>query len=134
MRRGSIGRRSDRESRTMKRTGFALIGTAVVLATTPAHAALKTIEQAYELAASAVVLPAGATGSLLVRPCSGCQQEILQVTAATRCFIRPGSAAVSLADARKAAAKAADRRQASIFVYYDPKTRNVRRLVLEPGR
>ena len=95
---------------------------------------MKPLEEAYELSLSDVTLPVVATGSLIVRRCARCKPETLQVTDETRYFVRPGTAPVSLADTRKAAAKAAGRRQASVFVYYEPKTRHVRRLVLDPAR
>lgn len=110
-----------------------LVAVAVLLAAAGiADAALRTVEEAYELGLAQVTLPATETGQLAVRRCRGCKTEILQVNAATRYFIRPSAAPVALAETRKAAAKAAGRPKASVYVYYDPKTRTVRRLVLAP--
>jgi hypothetical protein len=103
----------------------------LLLAGTAAQATLKAIQEAFELSLDQVVLPANDTGQLVVHRCAGCKPETLRVAADTQYFIRPATRPVSLDDARKAAGKAAGRRQASAYVYYDPKTRTVRRLVLD---
>jgi hypothetical protein len=103
----------------------------ILLITGSAHGALKALEQAYELSLSAVTLPASSAGQLIFRRCPACKPESLRVTADTRYFVRPSTVAVSLGDARKAAAAA--RPAASLYVFYDPNTRGVRRLVLDPG-
>ena len=116
------------------KTSFALLVALLLLAGSAADGALKALEEAYELSLTQVMLPGSETATLLVRRCAGCESETLRVTAETRYFIRPATEPVSLEAARKAASKAAGRRQASIYVYYDPKTRTVRRLVLDPAQ
>lgn len=112
----------------------AIFGALLLLTGSAALGALKAIEEAYELSLAQVVMPASETGKVLVRRCPGCKPETLRVTADTRYFIRPSTTPVSLEEARKAAGKAAGRRQASAYVYYDPKTRTVRRLVLDTAQ
>jgi hypothetical protein len=114
-------------------TRLVLLGTLLLLAGAVAHGALKAIEEAYELSPAQIIWPGSETGTLLVRRCAGCNPETLRVTPETQYFIRPAKTPVTLADARKAAGKAAGRSRASIFVYYDPRTRNVRRLVMDPA-
>ena len=116
------------------KTSSAMFGALLLLAGSAADGTLRAIEEAYELSLSQVMLPGSETATLLVRPCTGCESEALRVTAETRYFIRPATTPVSLEAARKAASKATGHRQASIYVYYDPKTRTVRRLVLDPGQ
>ena len=118
--------------------GFAIAATvtAIVaaLAGTPsAHAALQAVEQALELPLSTVRLPPAESGALVVRRCARCAPEILRVTPGTRYFVRPGTQPVALREARKAAAGAAGRSAALVYVYYEPGPRTVRRLVLDPG-
>lgn len=98
-----------------------------------AHATLKAVEEAWELPLGGAVLPASAGAQLIARRCGGCQPEMLRTTAETQYFVRPGRTAVSLADLRQAAARAAARPSALVYVYYDPRTRAVRRLVLDAG-
>lgn len=105
----------------------------ILLLAVSAHGALKPVEQAYELALGTVSLPGNESGQLLVRRCAGCKPELLRVTAATRYFVRPSTAPVSLRDAHRAAVKAGANPAALVYVYYEPQTRSVRRLVLDPG-
>jgi hypothetical protein len=107
-----------------------VLATALLFASAGTKGALKAIEQAYELSLSQVSLPSSVPAGLLIRPCAGCKPETLRITGDTRFFIGPATAPVSLADVRKAASNATDRRHSLVFVYYDPKSRNVRRLIL----
>jgi len=101
----------------------------------PALATLRTIEQAYELTPGQVQLPAASTGGLTVRLCATCSPVVLRVTEATEWFSAPreqppaGQAAVLAALA--AAGNSAGTR---IYVYYEPQTLRVNRIVLDvPG-
>lgn len=98
-----------------------------------ARAALEAVEQALELPLATVRLPPADTGALVVRRCARCAPEILRVTPATRYFVRPGTQPVTLREARKSAAGATGRKSALVYVYYEPGSRSVRRLVLDPG-
>jgi hypothetical protein len=112
----------------------ATIALALLIASGSGHAAMNAIEAALELEPGQAVLPSSASGQLVARPCVGCRPQVLRVDAATRYLVRPGREPVSFADFGKAYAPASSRASAMLFVYYDPRTRIVRRLVLEPGR
>lgn len=116
-----------------RRTHFACL-LALLLAAGAGHAALKTIEEAFELILGQVTLPASDTGTLVVRRCAGCKPEVLRVDAATRYLLRRSPTPVTRKVFTGAAAQVAGRSDAMILVYYDPQTRGVRRLILEPGR
>lgn len=99
-----------------------------------AGATLKKVEDAYELGLSQVTLPGSDTGQLVVRLCAKCKPELLQVNAATVYLVRPAATPVPRSSLVAAAAKAAARSTATVFVYYEPQTMSVRRVVLDPGR
>ena len=98
-----------------------------------AHGALRAVEEAYELALSAVGLPASQDGYLTLRPCERCRPEVLRVTSETIYATAPANPAVDLEQFRKAAGKVTLRSRALVYVYYDPRSRRVRRLVLDAG-
>jgi hypothetical protein len=110
-----------------------LLAATLLLSLGSSHAALRAIEQAWELPLAAVTMPFGASGQLVVRRCPGCRVETLRVTADTRYFVRPGRQSVALADLRRAAKASARRRGAMAFIYYEPKSRIARRVILDPG-
>ena len=121
----------------MNRTSFTRIARILafgLLAAGSAHAALRAVEEAHELALRAVTLPVTEVGQLILRRCDQCRPETLSTTVATRYYVRPAKTATSLAEIRRAAAAAASRPSALVYVYYDPRTRTVRRLVLDAGR
>lgn len=98
----------------------------------PAAATLRTIEQAHELTRSQVQLPDKPEGSLTVRPCPTCKPVILRVTTATAWFIAPGAVKAAGQPAVLAAFKAsAINPQTLVYVYYEPQTRRVKRIVLD---
>lgn len=109
-----------------------LLATILLGALPPAHATLRTIEQAYELTRSQVQLPGRPEGALTVRPCTDCRPVVLRVTAATGWFSRvgapkPDGQATVLAAFRAAAAIPGT----LVYVYYEPQTRRVKRIVLD---
>ena len=105
-----------------------------LLAAGGAGATLKAVEEAHELALKAVTLPVTEVGQLILRRCGECRPETLSTNAGTRYFLRPAREAVSLDAIRRAAAAAAARPSALVYVYFDPRTRTVRRVVLDEGR
>jgi hypothetical protein len=109
------------------------LATLLVLAGT-AQATLKSVEEAYELALQQVSLPGTDTGALIVRTCPGCKPVILRVGVNTRYILRPATTPVTRSDFAAGVAHVASRSTARIFVYYEPQTGNVRRVVLQPGR
>jgi len=98
----------------------------------PAGASLGTIEQAYELSRRDVQLPGRPEGNLTVRPCPTCKTVQLRVTAATGWFIAPQTRKAAGQPALLAAYKAAAANPATlVYVYYEPQTRRVKRIVLD---
>ncbi len=98
----------------------------------PAGASLGTIEQAYELSRSDVQLPGRPEGNLTVRPCPSCKPVQLRVTTATGWFIAPQTRKAAGQPALLAAYKAAAANPATlVYVYYEPQTRRVKRIVLD---
>ncbi len=98
----------------------------------PAAASLGTIEQAYELSRRDVQLPGRPEGNLTVRPCSTCKPVLLRVTTATGWFIAPQTRKAVGQPALLAAYKAAAAKPATlVYVYYEPQTRRVNRIVLD---
>ena len=106
----------------------------VLLTAGPAQGALQAIEQAYELALSEITLPGNENGYVMVRRCARCKPEVMRVDARTVYRVRPASNPVSLRELKIQAGKAIGSRQASVYLYYDPKTRYVRRLVLDAAQ
>lgn len=98
----------------------------------PAAATLRTIEQAYELSRSEVRLPGKPDGGLTVRPCPTCKPVVLRVTTATAWFIAPQTRKAAGQPAVLAAFKAsATNPRTLVYVYYEPQTRRVNRIVLD---
>ena len=98
----------------------------------PAGAALGVIEQAYELTRNQVQLPASAEGGLTVRPCPTCRPLSLRVSAATTWFDRPGTRQpAGQAAVLEAFRASATNPKTLVYVYYEPQTRRVKRVVLD---
>ena len=102
----------------------------------PAQATLRTIEQAYELTRGQVQLPDTPDGQLTVHPCPKCRPVSLRVTAATAWFIGPGTVRAGAQPAGQAAVleglRAAETNPHTlVYVYYEPDTRRVKRIVLD---
>lgn len=106
----------------------------VLFAAGAAQGTLKPIEQAYELGIGEVTLPGNDSGSLVVRPCAECRPVTLRVSPATTYVVRPGNAALTRSDFTAEVSRVRSRADALLFVYYDPGTSNVRRIVLQAGR
>ncbi len=99
------------------------------------HAAIRPIEQAFELGPAQVELPARPDAQLTVRPCAGCPIVALRVTAATRWYSslierQPAGQAAVLEIYRAASGNP----QTLVHVFYEPQTLRVRRVVLDLPR
>jgi hypothetical protein len=101
----------------------------------PAAATLRTIEEAYELTRSQVQLPGSSTGGLTVRRCPACSPVVLRVTEATRWFSAPREQPpAGQATVLAAFAAAGNKPGVFVYVYYEPQTLRVNRIVLDvPG-
>ena len=98
----------------------------------PAAATLRTIEQAYELAPGQLQLPGTASGQLTAHPCATCRPVNLRVTAATSWFVGAGTKLAAGQAAVLAALRAATGNPGTlVYVYYEPQTRRVKRIVLD---
>lgn len=123
-------------SRSAGGTVRLLLAAALVVAGSgPAAAALRTIEQAYELTRSEVKLPTSADGGLTVQPCPTCRPVVLRVSAATLWYRSPVArqdAGQSVDQAQFLAAwRASTDPRTLVYVYYEPRTRRVKRVVLD---
>lgn len=97
-----------------------------------AAASLGLIEQAYELTRIQVQLPTTADGGLTVRPCPTCRPVSLRVSPATAWFDRPGTRQpAGQAAVLEAFRAAATNPKTLVYVYYEPQTRRVKRVVLD---
>ena len=104
----------------------------VLIGSVPAGATLRTIEQAYELTHNQIQLPSGPEGTLTVRPCATCRLVLLRVTTATAWFAAPRSRqANSQSTVLAAFHGAATNPRALVYVYYEPQTLRVKRIVLD---
>ena len=117
---------------SITRAAVFIITTLLLGAALPARATLRTIEQAYELARNQVQLPGTPEGSLTARPCPDCRPVVLRVTSATAWFSRPGTREPAGQTAVLAAFRAsAANPDTLVYVYYEPQTRRVKRIVLD---
>jgi hypothetical protein len=108
------------------KTTFPLI--LVLLAWTGlAHSAHGIVEEGYELEFDAVTLPVNAAGHVRFKQCDHCANTTLDVDENTTYHNGVRTPAISLSDLRLAAV-AQDARL--IYVYYDPATEIVTRVVL----
>ena len=84
-----------------------------------------------ELDLAQVTLPAVAGGSLTLRRCASCAPELLRLDAQAMFQVLPGTGSVSLDTLRREAARLSHRPRTSLFVYFDPRSAIVRRIVLD---
>lgn len=113
------------------------IGLLVLLASwlSTGQAAMRQIEQAFELTPAQVQLPSRPDAQLTIRPCADCRIVALRVTAATQWYAglgenQPAGQAAVLEIFRKAGTDP----QTLVHVYYEPQTLRVKRIVLDLRR
>jgi hypothetical protein len=111
--------------------GWILVLVALFVAA-PVSATLVAIEEAYELYATQLTLPARPDAQLTIRRCRDCRVVALRVTPRTAWFLhpdlsRPQSQAAVLAAFKPAATNA----DTMVYVYYEPRTRRVTRIVVD---
>ena len=95
---------------------------------------LEPIESAYELRLIHVVWPASTLGSLIVKPCPECDEVTLFVDGETTYSV-VGQAPITLTDFEVVAGqlRASQGEEASVGVFYEPKSKRVTRVVLYPA-
>jgi hypothetical protein len=96
------------------------------------EAALRQIEQAFELRPEQLQLPARPDAQLTIRRCPGCRVVALQVTTTTLWYAgmaerKPAGQAAVL----KIYRTASNDPHTLVHVYYEPRTLRVRRIVLD---
>jgi len=96
-----------------------------------AMAGLQVLEAAHELDPGQVSLPMTTSGSLRLHPCAGCDPVSLQLDDGTVFQVLPGTGNTSLEGLRREAARLAHRPRTSLFVFFDPRSGIVRRVVLD---
>ena len=105
-----------------------LVMTLVLLGWTGlAHSAFGIIEEAYELDFATVTLPTFATGHVKFKQCDHCGNTTLSVDENTTYHNGVRTPAISLGELSSAAAA---QNTQLIYVYYDPATEVVTRIVL----
>ena len=124
--------RFSRAAHAASSAGTIGLAAALILAwALPAAATLQTIEQAYELSRNEVQLPGKPEGNLTLRPCPTCKPVVLRVTTATAWCLAPRTNKAAGQPAVLAAYKAATNPGTLVYVYYEPQTRRVNRIVLD---
>jgi hypothetical protein len=96
------------------------------------QAAIRQIEQAFELRPAQLQLPSRAEAQLTIRPCASCRIVALRVTAATQWYAgmgeqQPAGQAAVLEIYRTAGSDP----QTLVHVYYEAQTLRVKRIVLD---
>mgnify|MGYP003547213249 FL=1 len=99
------------------------------------QAAIREIEQAFELTPAQLQLPSRAEAQLTIRPCADCRVVALRVTAATQWYAgmdeqQPAGQARVLKIYRTASSDP----QTLVHVYYEAQTLRVKRIVLDLRR
>ncbi|MGE3667036.1 MAG: hypothetical protein AB7G51_10505 [Steroidobacteraceae bacterium] len=114
------------------RSRHALSVAALALACLPLHAQEKPgwiLEQAIEAQASDIVLPAGAAGTLVVTPCTGCAPRSFVTSPRTRYVVAKESVTLS---AMRGGLRAAP--GAYVTVFYDARTHEITRVIASGDR
>ena len=97
-----------------------------------AQAALRALEEAYELNASLVERwPSSDVGSLVLRPCPNCEPVMLRVDANTLYRLGMRGAVITRAELVERQALLRDRRNTFVYVFYEPGSRIATRVVLD---
>ena len=104
---------------------------ALCLALPAAHAALDRIEEAYEVAPGDVRIPAYNNGRLTVSPCEGCDEVALRASVFTRYFAGSPRLQVSRAELIEAASSSTVQANGIVYVFFNPETLEVTRVVLD---
>lgn len=99
------------------------------------QAAIRQIEQAFELTPQQLQLPSRPDAQLTIRPCANCRVVALRVTAATQWYAamdeqQPAGQARVLEIYRTASSDP----QTLVHVYYEAQTLRVKRIVLDLRR
>ncbi len=95
-----------------------------------AQAGMRTIEEAYELDLTQVILPAHEADQVALKACADCFTVQLSVNYDTSYHVGMRSAAVTLQTLTAAADAVSDREHTPVYVMYEPESLVVTRIIL----
>lgn len=95
-----------------------------------AQAGMRTIEEAYELDLTQVILPAHEADQVALKACADCFTVQLSVNYDTSYHVGMRSAAVTLQTLTAAADAVSDRENTPVYVMYEPESLVVTRIIL----
>ena len=95
-----------------------------------AQAGMKSIEEAYELDLTQVILPAHEADQVALKACPDCFTVQLSVNYDTSYHVGMRSAAVTLQTLTAAADAVSDRENTPVYVMYEPESLVVTRIIL----
>ncbi len=95
-----------------------------------AQAGMRTIEEAYELDLTQVILPAHEADQVALKACADCFTVQLSVNYDTSYHVGMRSAAVTLQTLTAAADAVSDREHTPVYVMYEPESLVVTRITL----
>jgi len=98
-----------------------------------ASAAWLNPERGLEIDPQMIELPPYSTGSISVSACGECERLSLELTRETRFYLAPRTPPVSLDSLRRVFHASVHDAQMIVYVFYDPDTMTVNRLVLDPS-
>ena len=112
-------------------TALAIAAAMLCITALSSYASLVAIEQAFEVRPNQVDLPDRADGRLTLRPCRTCRTVALRVTPDTAWFNSPASRQPVGQRMVLAALSAANNSRTLLYIYYEPQTQRVKRIVLD---
>ena len=115
------------------RISIVLATAALALWSAAAPAKLKNVENAYESDPGHVVLPANASGQVVIRECAGCKPVVLKVNNQTRYVVGTTSSPPVSLDALRKAAAADGAESRLLTIFYSLDSGFVTRIVLAAG-
>ena len=95
-----------------------------------AQASMRTIEEAYELNLTQVMLPAHSADQVTLKQCADCFTVQLSVDARTSYHVGMRTAGVTLLELNDAVSRVSDRENTPIYVMYEPESLVVTRIIL----
>ncbi len=117
-------------NRTMDRQIITTLAVLTLAFAGLAQAGMRTIEEAYELDLTQVILPAHEADQVTLKECADCFTVQLSVNYRTSYHVGMRSAAVTLQTLTAAADAVSDRENTPVYVMYEPESLVVTRIIL----
>ncbi len=117
-------------NRTMDRQIITALAVLMLAFAGLAQAGMRTVEEAYELDLTQVILPAHSTDRVTLKECADCYTVQLSVNARTSYHLGFNSAGVTLLGLNDAVSRVSDQKNTPIYVMYEPETLVVTRIIL----